>query len=553
MKNFLNWNLSIFLLVQAGQVIKAACNPHHQDCRIEYTLSQKNILAYTSHLPGANLGSVKRMIVGIHGYGRDAEGLYQALYRASEVSGHLNETLILVPYFQAEEMDIASDSKIPFNPDYWTWTKTSWIQGDDSLGPGVQISSFSMVDLLISHVLDRNRLPVVQSTVIAGHSAGGQFTQRYAIFSDIEKKFPWCQFTYVVANPSNYLYLDERRPDWAGFFPGGGAYISQELDGLGLEKPSYIDPYVRLMKPFQLKPEFVSTSSGLHSSGTESCLCKGGEPCPYERYKYGFAFKTEESNHYACVNGSNQNCSGKIPNRLQQDVAKTFLTRKVIYLLGEYDNAFDSPKESGRHNLGTSCAANFQGPDRLTRGMYYFEYLKSFGNHNHQLVYIPQAGHGYWDIFRHSERGRKALFGGELPKEERLAPAFKIYSLDEPGVCIIGNESTLDLGYDGYSTCKFSWILQKIENRGYYVIAKNSMSYLKVSAEGQNSPLRIEEYGHIDHNIWELMPNSLLFQHFYIKNKGTGEYLYLDIVGRTASVKLTHARERASLWKMVGA
>ena len=550
MNSFLNWCLCFLLLFQTSKVINAACNVNHEDCRIEYTLSQKNLLAYTSHLPGANLSSVKRLVVGIHGYGRDAEGLYQALYRAAEVSGHLNETLILVPYFQAEDADKDPDSKIPFNPDYWTWTKTSWIQGDDSLGSGAQISSFTLVDLLINHVLTKNHLPLVKTTVVAGHSAGGQFTQRYAIFSDIEKNFPWCQFTYVVANPSNYLYLDERRPDWAGIFPGGGAYISEELDGLGLEKPNYTDPYDRSAKPFQLKPEFASISPGLHSTGTEPCQCRGGEHCPYERYKYGFAFKPEGYGHYACVSNGRQSCHGKSAHKSQDIVIADYLSRKVIYLLGEYDNAFDSPKEGGKQNLGTSCGANFQGPDRLTRGMYFFEYLNSFGSHNHQLVYIPQAGHGYWDMFRHSERGRKVLFGGDLPREERLEPTLKIVAMDQANLCLSGSDSMPELSHVAPTNCRFTWVVQKIGDYDYYLIAKETMRYLKANGAGQS--LSLAEYGSMDHNIWELNPYSYLHKHFFIKNKATGEYLNLEIEGGRTVLKLTPDQQRLSLWKMTG-
>ena len=59
---------------------------------------------------------------------------------------------------------------------------------------------------------DPNKFPNVREVVVAGHSAGGQFTQRYAATTSIEAQRPGLRFRYVVTNPSSYLYLNDQRP-----------------------------------------------------------------------------------------------------------------------------------------------------------------------------------------------------------------------------------------------------------------------------------------------------------------------------------------------------
>ena len=90
-----------------------------------------------------------------------------------------------------------------------------WKQGDQSLpAPGrvaqVTVSSFTAVDVIMASLANTSTFPDLRLTVIAGHSAGGQFVHRYAAAN------PEPVTThYVVANPSSYLYLDGDRPSSA--------------------------------------------------------------------------------------------------------------------------------------------------------------------------------------------------------------------------------------------------------------------------------------------------------------------------------------------------
>lgn len=76
------------------------------------------------------------------------------------------------------------------------------------------ISSFTVVDLLLMYLSDRNAFPDLQTIVVAGFGAGANFTQRYAAFtlaSDAVAKQN-IGLRYIVAGATSYLYPTASRP-----------------------------------------------------------------------------------------------------------------------------------------------------------------------------------------------------------------------------------------------------------------------------------------------------------------------------------------------------
>lgn len=71
-----------------------------------------------------------------------------------------------------------------------------------------------MFDAILSHLADRTLLPDLAEVVIAGHSAGTQMVQRYAVVGRGEAALDarGIRVRYVVANPSSYLYFSDDRP-----------------------------------------------------------------------------------------------------------------------------------------------------------------------------------------------------------------------------------------------------------------------------------------------------------------------------------------------------
>jgi len=111
--------------------------------------------------------------------------------------------------------------------------------------------------------------------------------------------------------------------------------------------------------------------------------------CPdFNRWKYGLA----DLPAYA---------EGQTAAQLQEK----YLSRDVVYLLGQQDTDPNHPA------LDKRCEAKAQGPNRLARGRYYFEYLKRLAPNglHQQLIEVPGVGHDGDGMFT-SPEGQKALF-----------------------------------------------------------------------------------------------------------------------------------------------
>lgn len=83
-----------------------------------------------------------------------------------------------------------------------------------------------------------------------------------------------------------------------------------------------------------------------------------------------------------------------------------YLKRDIVYLLGQQDTASNHPA------LDKSCEAKAQGPNRLARGRFYFNYLKRLQpqGFKQQLIEVRGVGHDGDGMFT-SPEGQKALFG----------------------------------------------------------------------------------------------------------------------------------------------
>ena len=74
-----------------------------------------------------------------------------------------------------------------------------------------RIGSYEAVDGVLGQLGNVNHFPNLTKVVVTGHSAGGQYTHRFAAGSRAEDLLPHLQFRYIVANPSTFLYLGPER------------------------------------------------------------------------------------------------------------------------------------------------------------------------------------------------------------------------------------------------------------------------------------------------------------------------------------------------------
>jgi len=171
---------------------------------------------------------VTKAIIVVHGTGRNADEYYDSVAQTADA-----KTEVIAPWFQADEDDPADGDA------YWTnGDETSWKDGGNALFPE-GLSSFTATNELLKVLGDKQRFPNLTKITIVGHSAGGQFVQRYAAGGEVPEGTP---VRYVTANPSSYLYFSPERPestddcDEYNDYKYGLDNMNEYMSGLGAEE-----------------------------------------------------------------------------------------------------------------------------------------------------------------------------------------------------------------------------------------------------------------------------------------------------------------------------
>jgi pimeloyl-ACP methyl ester carboxylesterase len=176
---------------------------------------------------------VTRAVVVIHGWPRrDLKGGAHAAARAGDAARH---TLIVTPQFLIQS-DIDAHH---LSPDVLHWGLNEWMFGQNAHGPA-PISSYAAFDAILARLADRRIFPNLAMVVLAGHSAGGQFIQRYAAVGHGQGPLErlGIHIRYVVANPGTYLYFSPDRPFPTA--PGQCNGANRWRFGLDGTLPSYV-------------------------------------------------------------------------------------------------------------------------------------------------------------------------------------------------------------------------------------------------------------------------------------------------------------------------
>lgn len=180
------------------------CDPKAgQSCSGHMSLSNEGkIRYYRNYALGKTNCLVNRAVIVIHGTNRNASDYFQRMMEAADLAGAEKESLILAPHFTS--VDDPSDADVP------QWSSGGWKIGDKSQSKsGIgRISSFQVIDEMITKLMDRDKFANLSRIVVIGHSAGGQFVQRFAVGSPGKS----ISMRYIVSNPSSYVYTGKSRP-----------------------------------------------------------------------------------------------------------------------------------------------------------------------------------------------------------------------------------------------------------------------------------------------------------------------------------------------------
>jgi pimeloyl-ACP methyl ester carboxylesterase len=337
---------SVLLLARVDFAHAAACTTATMECAEWVSVgggAQRN-LVYRTHALHARNEQIQRALIMVHGQSRTSRNFFRTALAAAFLAGALENTLVIAPRFASNEGKDCRDKLAPEELNWVCSGPESWRNGGPAVNAG-QVTSYHVTDEILRLLARKDVFPNLRSIVLAGHSAGGQYTTRYAMANQSHDRIG-ISLRYVVANPSSYTYLNAVRPTVGSVSPGASS--AQDDDA----SPAAPMPSIA----FQSFP------------GPGKCT--GFDDWPYglqKRVGYSAHFPTEQ-------------------------LIRQATTRPTTFLVGEYDVLPDYGFES-------SCAAMAQGPTRLARGLAYARYLNESYGAKHQAIVVPACGHNARCIF----------------------------------------------------------------------------------------------------------------------------------------------------------
>lgn len=276
--------------------------------------------------------AITRVLVMVHGAGRDADNYFRSATAAAFLAGALENTLVIAPRMASSDGASCRDS---LDANEVSWHCNSWRSGGVALNDSA-VTSFDFLDEILRKVARREVFPNLKLIVVAGHSAGGQVVNRYEMTNQVHDRLG-VPVRYVSSNPSSYAYPGPERPTGAAW-------------SLTANAPGYI-------------PAVAATTPAFASFGN-------GRGCTtFDQWPYGF-----------------NNRSGYSSKQTDEQIRTQLVSRPTTYLLGELDilplGGFDS-----------SCAAMAQGPTRQARGQAFAKYVNDKLGGHHAVVVVPLCGH----------------------------------------------------------------------------------------------------------------------------------------------------------------
>ena len=151
--------------------------------------------------------SIRLVYVMIHGAGRNAHDYYRTALASTFLAGRLQDTLVIAPRFAGNDGARCKDT---LDSGEISWTCNGWAGGERPVDDA-PLSSYDLIDKLLAMAANRKTFPNLSCIVLAGHSAGGQFMNRYSAAARGPRSVT-VPILYAVSNPSSYLYFDKLRP-----------------------------------------------------------------------------------------------------------------------------------------------------------------------------------------------------------------------------------------------------------------------------------------------------------------------------------------------------
>jgi hypothetical protein len=245
------------MLAFSSPVFGAPCTTATEACTEWVALGNESArsLVYRSHPLTAQNPAITRALVMVHGAGRDANNYFRTAVAAAFLAGALDDTIVIAPRFASR--DGGCNDALAADEVSWSCAGDSWRSGG-AASSDKTLTSYDFADEILRRLARKNVFPNLQRIVFAGHSAGGQFTNRYEMANQVHDSLG-VPITYVVANPSSYAYLEPVRLSGDGkefrTFGDGRNCTTYDNWPYGLQKRT---GYASKMSDGQLREQLVS-------------------------------------------------------------------------------------------------------------------------------------------------------------------------------------------------------------------------------------------------------------------------------------------------------
>ena len=273
---------------------------------------------------------ITRALVMVHGTNRNADHYFDTAKAAAFLAGAIADTIVIAPHI------VCGSDKLEPNEINWPCGGDSWRSGGMSTSHPA-LSSFDFVDEILRKLSKKNVFPNMKAIVVAGHSAGGQFVNRYEMSNRVHETLG-VAVSYVVANPSSYAWPAATRP-----LPVDDAAPANAVAGWNVET--------------------------VHANITFGPFDAAKAP-GYDRWPAGLTNRT----------------GAYTARQTDEQLKQQLVSRPTTYLLGQVDTlplgGFDS-----------SPAAMAQGATRRARGEAFAKFVNEVLGAKHTIMIVPECGH----------------------------------------------------------------------------------------------------------------------------------------------------------------
>jgi len=352
----------LFVAASSQAVATEPCTKAQESCTEWVSLDANGSRAriYRTHSLSSVNEKIEHAVIVIHGQGRNADGYFRHMLAAAFLADALQNSIVISPRFASNNGRSCLD-QVEAKEVAWVCSGAdSWRSGGGQANvKESNLNSFDLMDMIISKLSDAKTFPSLRSIVIAGHSAGGQYVNRYQFSNRMHEKL-WVdrkiQLSYVIGNPSSYTYPDALRPTRAAL-----------PSTIAADSPGYMPA-----------TKTASESAFVAFNDRKNCTA-------FNHWPYGL-----------------ENKVGYAKSIPDEQLKLQLGSRPATYLLGELDIL-------PLYGFDDSCPAMAQGPTRLARGFAYAKFVSESLKADHKAIMVPACGHDARCVFT-SETALPVLF-----------------------------------------------------------------------------------------------------------------------------------------------